>query len=245
MRTYYPIRILSSIVSESISGFKDMLFPQVCVCCGMSMQPDSGMLCPFCEESGFDPAIGSDDMNCPGVILPEGVLFQYAHWKYDKGGNLQRILHLIKYGGLGSLGQELGVLSGVGFKKTKIWTEQHPQQDGYLLAVPLHNRKRRIRGYNQAELIAQGVSESTGIMLLDKEVVQRTRFTATQTGHDLKGRMNNLADAFVVREPEKIHGKLVIIVDDVFTTGATVYSLAGTLLKSGAASVGIITIAFA
>lgn len=239
------MKILSTIVSESIAGFKEMLFPEVCVCCGCPTPSDGNMLCPFCQGSAFDPANFYGNSSCPGVILPEGISFQYALWKYDKGGELQRMLHLIKYGGMGRLGFELGVLTGSSLVGTKFWSAYSSRDSVFLLPVPLHPKKKRIRGYNQAELVATGISEVTGIPLVAEHSVIRHRYTVTQTGFDLQGRLKNLSNAFKVDQIESIKDKLIIIVDDVFTTGATSYALARILKESGVKEMGIITVAFA
>lgn len=239
------MKILSTIVSESIAGFKEMLFPEVCVCCGSPTSFDATMLCPFCQDSAFDPANYYGNSSCPEVILPEGILFQYALWKYDKGGTLQRMLHLVKYSGIGRLGFEMGVLTGASLVGTKFWSGFSTRGSIGLLPVPLHPKKKRLRGYNQAELVAIGISEVTGIPLIPENLVVRQRFTGTQTGHDLQGRMKNLSDAFRVEQKESIQDKLIIIVDDVFTTGATCYALAQVLKESGVKEIGILTVAFA
>lgn len=239
------MKIISTIVSESIAGFKEMLFPEVCVCCGCPTPNDGNMLCPFCQDSAFDPANHYGNSSCPGVVLPEGILFQYALWKYDKGGVLQRMLHLVKYGGIGRLGFEMGVLTGTSLLGTKFWSSFSSYSSIGLLPVPLHPKKKRIRGYNQAELVATGISEVTGIPLIPENIVVRQRFTGTQTGHDLQGRLKNLTDAFRVDDLDSVQDKFIIIVDDVFTTGATSYALAQVLKQSGVKEMGILTVAFA
>ena len=114
-----------------------------------------------------------------------------------------------------------------------------------LLPVPLHPKKKRYRGYNQAQLIASGVAEVTGIPIIHEESVVRHRFTITQTGQNLQGRMKNLQEAFKVLRPEDIAQKRVIIIDDVFTTGATAFALSNILKKEGMNKSGILTVCMA
>ena len=85
----------------------------------------------------------------------------------------------------------------------------------------------------------------TGIPLIPENMVVRQRYTGTQTGHDLQGRLKNLSEAFRVDQQESVKDKLIIIVDDVFTTGATSYALAQVLKESGVNEMGILTVAFA
>ncbi len=234
------------IVSESIAGFKEMLFPEVCVCCGLPTHSDGNMMCPFCQDSAFDKAMLSGLKSGKGVILPDEIDFQYALWKYDKAGGLQKIMRMIKYGGMGRLGFELGVLLGSEFMKSSIWDQLlSSESKPILLAVPLHPKKKRYRGYNQAQLIASGVSEITGIPMIHEDSVVRHRFTITQTGQNLQGRMKNLQEAFRVQRQEEISGRRIIIIDDVFTTGATAFALSKILNDSGMDKSGILTVCMA
>jgi len=239
------MKLLQDIVSESVSGFKTMLFPDVCLACGDPGIQGGNMLCPFCQESQFDIANPFNSTSCPGVILPDGIRFQFALWKYDKGGVLQKLLHAIKYGGMGKLGYELGQLTANALKSQSWWQSISNKMDVLLLPVPLHPQKKRIRGFNQAEVIAMGMSDVLGIEIVSEKLVQRTRFTKTQTGHTLLGRLSNLKDAFVITDPEKIRYKYIIIVDDVYTTGATTFALASEFDQCEVAGLGIATVAFA
>jgi ComF family protein len=240
------MKLLNMIVSESIAGFKEMLFPEVCVCCGLPTHSDGNMMCPFCQDSAFDKAMLVGVKSGKGVILPNEIDFQYALWKYDKAGGLQKIMRMIKYGGMGRLGFELGVLVGSEFMKSTIWDQLVCQKvEPVLLPVPLHPKKKRYRGYNQAQLIATGVSEITGIPIMDEHIVVRNKFTITQTGQNLEGRMKNLQEAFKVQQPNQVSGKRVIIIDDVFTTGATAFALSKILKDSGMEKSGILTVCMA
>ncbi|MCC5925131.1 MAG: ComF family protein [Bacteroidetes bacterium] len=240
------MRVLQDIVQEAVVGFRQMLFPGVCLSCGMPDVDGMELLCPFCRENRFDPANPFRTDSCPGVILPAVLRYQYAMWRYDKGGVLQRLLHNIKYNGLGRLAFELGCIAGVSMRNC-------PALDGaintneplVLLPVPLHPRRRRMRGFNQAELIALGISQVTGIPVLSDDIVVRTRYTNTQTGFSLMARTRNLNGAFKILNEEEITGKSIIIVDDVFTTGATVFSLAEILNEGNPSEIGVVTIAHA
>lgn len=238
------MKLIQEIVSESIRGFRGMLFPEVCVCCGTPALNGSDLLCSFCQEEKFDPAMPSGGISCPGVILPEDVMFQYALWKFDKGGSLQKLLHLVKYAGYGKLAYEMGQLTGISFAQSELYELCNPEHTR-LLPVPLHPRKKRIRGFNQAEVIADGFSEATGIPVLTEEIIKRAKYTYTQTSRDLDGRMKNLENVFVVSDPGIAGIGSMIIIDDVFTTGATAYSLTRELRKSGVHQIGIVTVAFA
>lgn len=100
-----------------------------------------------------------------------------------------------------------------------------------------------MRGYNQAFHIAKGVAEVTNLHILGKDVVVRNRNTKTQTGFSLEKRRRNIEGAFEVQDAEKVKEVLVVIIDDVFTTGATTFEMSGTLNKAGCKDIMIATVA--
>ena len=110
-----------------------------------------------------------------------------------------------------------------------------------LVPVPLHWTRRWQRGFNQAEVLAQAVGRRHGIPVLRRALV-RMRATPPQQG-DVTARRRNVGDAFVVASPARVAGRRLLLVDDVFTTGATADACARVLLRAGAADVGILTLA--
>ena len=111
-----------------------------------------------------------------------------------------------------------------------------------IVPVPLHPRKLRQREFNQAEYLAAGLSRSVRVPVL-KRNLRRVKDTPTQTKLDAKSRMKNLRDAFAVRDANDFKGKRVVILDDVFTTGATMDSCAKTMKSAGAREVVALAVA--
>jgi ComF family protein len=111
-----------------------------------------------------------------------------------------------------------------------------------ILAVPLHRRRLRQRGFNQATLLARRVSRAHSIPL-DSTSLLRSRFTEPQTQLSGPERLKNIRGAFKVGRPEIIAGKHILLIDDVFTTGATVQECAKVLVKGGAKRVDVLTLA--
>lgn len=217
----------------------ELLFPVVCPCCGSSIHQADKHLCDWCSNKRFEQA-DTDS----GLILPDSVKIQFSMWKFDKGGYLQHMLHNLKYNHLQSVGVDLG-----GILATKFLSEYQSKLDylfrqfePVIVPVPLHKSKFRSRGFNQARALAKGFSKKTGWDIIPQGHVLRIKRTKTQTGLTAEKRTGNLKNAFVVKEKIKLENKIPVIIDDVFTTGATTFELSGVLHPIGNPAV-IVTVA--
>jgi ComF family protein len=112
-----------------------------------------------------------------------------------------------------------------------------------IVAVPLHSERERLRGFNQASVIAQALAPSLRLAVDDVSLVRLAPSQKYRAGLDAKGRRDTVERAFAVRFPQLVSGESILLVDDVFTTGATVSSCALALLSAGARSVSVLTIA--
>ena len=112
-----------------------------------------------------------------------------------------------------------------------------------IVPVPLHPEREKARGFNQAALIARELSAVTSLPLDEVSLIRIHHTDRHRAGMDWKGRRDTVADAFRVIYPALIAGERVLLIDDVFTTGATVSCCAKTLLDAGAAEVFVLTIA--
>ena len=101
-----------------------------------------------------------------------------------------------------------------------------------IIPIPLHKKKQQIRGYNQSEWIARGITAVTGIPI-DTESILRKKNTETQTHKSILERRDNVEGIFELQRPEALVGKHILIVDDVLTTGSTTLACASCLVKSG------------
>ncbi|MFH5831558.1 ComF family protein [Halalkalibaculum sp. DA3122] len=233
---------ISNFIKTGLAG---IVFPNVCVCCGMEVTEQQRQICTFCLMERFEDANPENTDTSAAELLPDGVWAQHALWQFDKGGALQDLMHQLKYNHLKQIGVQLGERLG--------WrTLQHPgiaammeeySSNSLLVPVPLHYIKFMQRGFNQAFTIAQGLQKKLDIPICGISDVVRQKNTRSQTGFDLEERNANMKDAFRVKNGEEIADKLSIVVDDVFTTGATSFELAGKLLEAGADGVIILTVA--
>ena len=122
--------------------------------------------------------------------------------------------------------------------------KQHPlNQATRIIPVPLHPERKKSRGFNQAAIIGQELSRLTKLPLDEVSVVRTQHSTRHRAGMDARGRRETVAGAFLVTHPALIAGERVLLVDDVFTTGATVSSCAKSLMDAGASEVYVLTIA--
>jgi ComF family protein len=112
-----------------------------------------------------------------------------------------------------------------------------------IIPVPLHPGRERERGFNQASLLARSLARLSGLPLDEHSVVRRVHTERHRAGLDARARRESVAAAFAVRHPEAIAGQRVLLIDDVFTTGATVSACASVLKDAGTEEVFVLTIA--
>lgn len=127
--------------------------------------------------------------------------------------------------------------------KALLQSERFSNTD-YLVPLPLYADKEFKRGYNQAEILCNGMSTAMQVPVHAKNVI-RLRHTDTQTKKHRAERWENVEGSFGVLHPRKLQGKNIILVDDVITTGATLEACAQCLLKLPAIQISIATLAIA
>src|SRR5207253_4252744 len=116
-------------------------------------------------------------------------------------------------------------------------------QADVIIPVPLHKDRERERGFNQASILARELSRLGGLPVDEHSVVRRVHTERHRAGMDAKARRQSVANALTVRHPISIDGKRVLLIDDVFTTGATVAACATTMKDAGVTEVFVLTVA--
>lgn len=226
------------------NGLKRVIFPNVCVCCGRENTHRERQICSFCLNDRFEDSNPGNELVSSDSLLPEGVVVQHALWSFDKGGDLQNLLHQLKYERLTTIGIDLGRKLGQRIKSHPKVVDLIKAYKSVIVPVPLHYQKYRYRGFNQAFKLAQGFHEVWNtVPICGRGDIVRIKNTRSQTGFTLKRRIKNMQKAFKVNSPSLINDRLCIIIDDVFTTGATTFELANTLKEAGGGLVIILTIA--
>jgi ComF family protein len=147
-------------------------------------------------------------------------------------------MHGLKYRSRKDIGLWLGKLLGLSLLESGRF-----KQIDYVVPIPLHPKKEYQRGFNQSTVIGLGIEKSTGWLL--SELLERTENTDSQTRKSKYERWKNVSGKFRVKKDSHVEGYNVLLVDDIVTTGATLEATALVLLKAGAKSVSIATIAVA
>ena len=222
-------------------SYVHLFFPRQCAVCGSSLQEGEEGICIRCNMNmpRTNYHLREDNsverMFWGKIPLERGTSFFYYH----KGSDFRHILHQLKYGGRKDLGEIMGRFMAAELAATGFF-----RGIDVIIPVPLHPRKQKLRGYNQSECIARGVSAVTGIPI-DVSSVLRRRHTETQTRKSAYERWENVDGIFLLRYPERFVGKHILIVDDVLTTGATTTACADALKDVGGVHVSILTLAVA
>jgi ComF family protein len=219
----------------------------VCHECLDAIRPITGGVCATCGERLFSPYAVSDGHNqgepqCGLCRRVEPAFARAAAYgSYESG--LRELIHLLKFGGVRPAANVLGRMLA---KAIATLESDFPAEGMAVVPVPLHRSKLRQRGFNQAELIARAarkINPAPDRLRLCAEVLERTRETASQIGLTSHQRRENLRGAFRVSQRELVQGREVLVVDDVYTTGATVSECARVLRRAGATKVWVATVA--
>jgi len=231
-----------NVLKKLIMGLRSVAFPSVCACCGFSTGVNGCYICEWCRAKRFEAP------QVPGwELLPEYITHRFSMWAFDKGGMLQGLLHDLKYHHLKDVGLELGAHLGERYLNAPERMEQLQREgkEPLIIPVPLHKKKQRKRGYNQARVLAMGISNRTGWTVIPEKSVIRVKNTKTQTGLTSSERQHNLDGAFASLRKVDFNHYVPVLVDDVFTTGATTFELAKTLEISAEQKAVILTVASA
>jgi ComF family protein len=223
-----------------LGDFFDLLYPTLCLACKQTLEKSEALLCVHCRmqlpETGYHREMNAELINrFAGKVKVEHVA---AGYRFMKGSVVQKLIHQIKYKDQPDAAVTVGRWYGHQLRQECPWINEID----LLVGVPLHKKRLRKRGFNQADCIAEGISEMTGIPA-SSDVMIRTQFAGSQTRKNRLQRWLNVKTVFRVVKPEELTGKHVAIVDDVLTTGATLEACSVELHRAGCRSVSVITIA--
>lgn len=243
------------LMNEFLAAFLHLIFPSPCRVCGLPLDAARrSLICgrcwgqvrriaePFCPRCGQPFASPVAPESGPGHVCggcrerPPSFVVARAATLYETGGTIRAAILLYKHGRRASLARHLG----------RLMTEAADglfdrRQFDLLIPIPLHPRRERERGFNQAALLARELG-SAWRLRVGQRLLRRVVATEAQSG-GRDAREANVKGAFVVTHPDQVQGRSPLLIDDVLTSGATANECARALLTAGAAEVAVYTLA--
>ena len=222
-----------------IHDFVSLLFPQVCPACGINLYKQENSVCTKCLYQLPRTNFHLDKDNEIARLFWGRVKLEAAtsYYFYYKGSKFQNIIHQLKYNGQKHVGYYLGRLFGSDLKDTSF------SEIDIIHPVPLHYKKLKIRGYNQSEYIARGISVSIDRPVIT-DILYRAKAAETQTIKNRYDRWENIEGVFKTKNINRAENRHILLVDDVVTTGSTLEACASELLKINNTKVSVATLAF-
>lgn len=229
-----------SYTSTFFKNIVHLLYPEICAGCGDDQLTDNDLICHECMDAlpltDFHEHLSNPVEKIFRGRLPLVTASAYAYFTKDSA--VQNLLHSLKYNANKELGIFMGKLIGKNLKRSA-WNS-----DVFaLIPLPLHFSKQKRRGFNQAEMICEGISDEMNIPVINDAIVRRKN-TDTQTRKTRMERWNNIESKFELNKVADIMNKHVLLVDDVITTGATLEACGSELLKTQGLRLSIAAFAY-
>lgn len=218
-----------------------LLFPRLCYACGQHLLRNEKLICTECYVKIPRTTYHLEEGNPVEQLfwgrcrIERAAAFSF----YNRNSRIRKLIHNLKYKGIQEIGIELGRIYGTMLAGSKFLNGIDA-----IIPVPLHISKKRMRGFNQSDLICRGLSEVTGLPV-DYTSLKRITKTATQTKRSRYERWINVEGIFSVEDSDAVRGKHFLLVDDVITTGSTIEACANELLKYENVRVSVAAIAVA
>ena len=226
---------LSHTFQTFSTAFQDLFFPPVCHHCEQVIHQKTGVpiLCETCLNL-LQPVPA--DFTKETLLEKSQPRFLDALWIiYQFNSAAQACIHAVKYQQMPETGKQFGE-----FVRRQFYDEIASFQSNYIIPIPLHPVRKKERGYNQSEQIAAGIFGEKNIY---RDVLRRERYTESQVKLNRARRQENVRNAFAVMDKKFVNGADFVLLDDVFTTGATMNECARVLKENGAATVSGIALA--
>ncbi|WP_430894586.1 ComF family protein [Paraflavitalea sp. sgz302555] len=225
---------------QPIEGLMHLFFPNCCEGCGSELIQNRHKLCLSCWSqlplTRFEWHPNNPVERIFWGRIP--LLGASSHLYFTKESLLQHLMHQFKYKGAQELGLELGRSMGRSIQESNRFSNISG-----LIPLPLHPSRERKRGYNQARVLCEGLSEETGIPVFNNLIIRNTA-TITQTHKSRVERWQNMVGKFSIPNPRLLQNKDWLLVDDVITTGATLEACAAGILQVPGARLGIASLAY-
>jgi ComF family protein len=223
-----------------VSHFLHLIYPHNCEGCGTDTLNADSFLCAKClyqlPETGFISAANNPlEKKFYGRLKLENAA---AGFYFTKDSLLQHLIAQLKYKNNQDMGLYLGKLVGYQLLSTDRFDSVEA-----LIPVPLNPKKEHKRGYNQSQLICEGIA-SVWKRPIISDAVRRIVYTETQTNKNISDRWDNVDGAFAIADDSSIKGKHIALIDDVITTGASIESCGSELLKIEGLKLSVLSVGF-
>ena len=226
-------------ISSRIEEVLHLFFPHLCVGCGTDGLEKDHLICYECLSS-LPKTRFENIPNNPVEKLFFGRLkieAAYSEFYFSKGQILQKLIHDLKYKGNKEMGFFLGELMGY-----SLLDNSRFKNIDLIVPLPMFKDKELKRGYNQATIIANGISNVLNISV-NENLISKRKLTATQTRKDRSERWLNVEESFTIENSELLKGKNILLVDDVITTGATIEACGQILLEISQVKLSVASLA--
>jgi len=231
-------------VNKIIKAFLDWIYPPKCPVCAKILSADNKYICPECFEKL--KLIGEDACpSCGAALGLSGICFNcendfsfesnIAFFEYNE--TMREIIHSIKYG---KKAHKMIALASIMAEHAGDKLDNYSDFD-IIIPVPLHKKRFRKRGFNQADIIGEKIAELTGVKL-EADICERKVDTAPQSLTGSGSRRQNVEGIFDLKANIDVKGKKIILADDIFTSGSTLNSLSNMLKELGAETVVCVTL---
>lgn len=233
---------MKAAVQEYFTDLFNLFYPNACLSCSKTLIKGEEVLCFKCEnelpQTGYWNQPGNRlAQRFWGRVPLQGTV---ALFKFHKGGEIQNLLHALKYKGRKEAGVYCGNMLGHYLRQP----DSIIQNVDLIVPVPLHWKKEKTRGYNQCEPFAEGLAKVLNIPF-SLTALERVHENTSQTKKSKFERFENVSQIFGVKNASLLKGKHVLLVDDVVTTGATAEACLQTILSVPETKVSFAAIATA
>ena len=223
-----------------LKDFFDLFYPNICANCKEQLLQNEKVICTFCRHDLPLTNFQSYTINKVSRIFSGRITIEkaYSLLFFRKQGITKNLIHDLKYKG----NEEVGVFFGNWIGEIVAKNKEFSTVD-FIVPVPIHAKKKKIRGYNQVTKFGECLSMHLKVPL-NEDILIRQSATKTQTLKSRFERFNDLESKFLARNTSVFKEKHILIIDDVITTGATLEACAQELLKTPGIKISILTMSY-
>jgi ComF family protein len=228
-------------IQEYYIDFINLFYPNTCSACGNTLIKQEEIICTTCLYNLPKTKYWLEKDNPISKIFWGRVQIENAcsYYFFSKGSIFRDLIHKLKYNGAKEIGSCMGKYFGYVLADSPLYSDID-----IIIPVPLHPKKEKKRGYNQSDWIAMGLSEGMKKEWNGKLLFRKVA-TETQTKKSKFERWQNVENIFNIKNPKKLIGKHILLVDDVITTGSTIEACANSILSIENTKVSIVALACA